>query len=413
VIPANLSTWPMAKIEDFAADEPRSITDGPFGSNLKTAHYTEQGPRVIRLQNIGDGRFIDERAHISDEHYDKLKAHSVEAGDVVIASLGNDLPRACTVPSWLGPAIVKADCIRLRPAEDVDGRYVMYMLNAPQSRDAVKDMVHGVGRPRLGLRVIRNIEIPRAPLDEQQRIVEAVEEQFSRLDAGVGSLRRAKRNLAGLRAAILRATFEGIPTAPLADRLREPLRNGRSAKRSAGGGVRVLTLSAVTGGDFSESNTKLVDLVPDDVADLWLEPGDILIERSNTSELVGTAALYRGEPGWAIFPDLLIRVRVNDEIDARFLELCLQSPPLRQYFRSRAKGISGSMPKIDQATVADAPVPSVPLQEQLAIVAAADRQLSIVRAVQASIESGLAHSVWLRRAILRDAFGGRLAVRTK
>ena len=29
--------------------------DGPFGSNLKTAHYASSSARVIRLQNIGDG----------------------------------------------------------------------------------------------------------------------------------------------------------------------------------------------------------------------------------------------------------------------------------------------------------------------------------------------------------------------
>lgn len=50
--------WVWASIEQLSAHEPRSITDGPFGSNLKTEHYREQGVRVIRLQNIGDGIFL-------------------------------------------------------------------------------------------------------------------------------------------------------------------------------------------------------------------------------------------------------------------------------------------------------------------------------------------------------------------
>jgi type I restriction enzyme S subunit len=37
----------------LAADEPFSFTDGPFGSNLKTADYVSKGIRVIRLQNVG------------------------------------------------------------------------------------------------------------------------------------------------------------------------------------------------------------------------------------------------------------------------------------------------------------------------------------------------------------------------
>jgi type I restriction enzyme, S subunit len=75
-------------VQSLAADDSRAITDGPFGSNLKTAHYTDVGPRVIRLQNIGDAVFRDERAHISQEHFSRLRHHEVREGDVVVALLG-------------------------------------------------------------------------------------------------------------------------------------------------------------------------------------------------------------------------------------------------------------------------------------------------------------------------------------
>jgi len=42
---------------DLAANERNAITDGPFGSKLTTAHDTDAGPRVIRLENIGDTKF--------------------------------------------------------------------------------------------------------------------------------------------------------------------------------------------------------------------------------------------------------------------------------------------------------------------------------------------------------------------
>src|SRR4051812_46437547 len=96
--------WAMATVEELATAD--GVTDGPFGSNLKTEHYTDAGPRVVRLQNIGDGVFRDERAHISEEHFARLEKHSVLAGDVLVASLGEILPRACLAPTNLGPAIV-------------------------------------------------------------------------------------------------------------------------------------------------------------------------------------------------------------------------------------------------------------------------------------------------------------------
>src|SRR5271167_4022418 len=106
--------WAWATVQDLAAPEPRAITDGPFGSNLKTAHYTHAGPRVIRLQNIGDGVFLDEKAHISQEHFAALSSHAVRPDDVLVAGMGETLPRACLAPRSLGDAIVKADCFRVR-----------------------------------------------------------------------------------------------------------------------------------------------------------------------------------------------------------------------------------------------------------------------------------------------------------
>ena len=158
-----------------------AITDGPFGSKLKTAHYTASGPRVIRLQNISDGVFVDASAHISEEHFASLQKHRAVAGDVVIAALGENPPRSCIVPDWLGPAIVKADCIRLRTAPDVSAKFVNFALNSEDTRRRTKKIVHGVGRPRLNLGEIKSIAIPLPPFQQQQRIVAAIKRQFSRI----------------------------------------------------------------------------------------------------------------------------------------------------------------------------------------------------------------------------------------
>lgn len=114
--------WQIATLDELKANEPRAITDGPFGSNLTRAHYTSEGARVVRLQNIGDGVFNDARAYISMQHFEDLRNHEVLAGDLLIASLGEDLPRACIAPAYLSPAIVKADCIRVRLNERADPR---------------------------------------------------------------------------------------------------------------------------------------------------------------------------------------------------------------------------------------------------------------------------------------------------
>lgn len=171
--------WTWASIDQLAAPGSRSITDGPFGSNLKSAHYVESGPRVIRLQNIKDGEFEDAYAHITQEHFESLRKHEILAGDLVIASLGENPPRACIIPASVGPAIVKADCIRFKPHLVLTLSYLNAALNCQPTRTRVKDVLHGIGRPRLSLGEIRAIALPIPPVAEQTRIVAEVDRHLS------------------------------------------------------------------------------------------------------------------------------------------------------------------------------------------------------------------------------------------
>ena len=163
--------------------------DGPFGSGLKSSHYTETGVRVVRLQNIGHGEFKDsDAAFISSEHYASLGDHSVVSGDVLIAGLGdNNHPsgRACVAPVGINPAMVKADCFRFRLNQDqIQPRFAALQLTATATV-ASAVLSTGATRQRTNLQVTsgRAIGIPSVP--EQHLIVEY-------LNAKVAAIRRAR-----------------------------------------------------------------------------------------------------------------------------------------------------------------------------------------------------------------------------
>jgi type I restriction enzyme, S subunit len=201
--------WAWASLEQLAAPEPHAITDGPFGSNLKTEHYTDSGPRVIRLQNIKDGVFGDDRAHISPAHFARLQKHQVSAGDLLIAALGESLPRACVAPADLGPAIVKADCIRFRASLRVIPYCIVAFLNSPPSRRRTEKIIHGVGRPRLNLNEIRSLPVPLPPVREQRLIADRIASQLASADHLLVEAARTAVHTAGLRQSTLRRAFQG------------------------------------------------------------------------------------------------------------------------------------------------------------------------------------------------------------
>ena len=97
--------------------------DGPFGSNLKSSDYTDSGVRVVRLENIGQLRFIGEKeTFVSRDNYEALNKHTVGEGDIIFASFIAEEIRACVLPKFSTKAIAKADCFCLRPKIDLVDR---------------------------------------------------------------------------------------------------------------------------------------------------------------------------------------------------------------------------------------------------------------------------------------------------
>jgi len=163
--------WGLSVMGDVA----ESIIDGPFGSNLKTAHYVETpGVRVVRLQNIQDGYFDDtEKAFIRERHAAQLSRHEVVAGDVLIASLGDDghpVGRACLYPDHLDPGINKADCFRFRGRSSCRNGYAMLFLNGTGARRQARGFEQGVTMKRMNLENLRKVRISLPAPDEQKRI---------------------------------------------------------------------------------------------------------------------------------------------------------------------------------------------------------------------------------------------------
>lgn len=456
-----MSGWVTAELVDLAVRD--GITDGPFGSNLKTAHYTTCGPRVIRLQNIGDAEFIDAKAHVSPEHFDRLRKHEARSGDLVVALLGGVLPRACTIPPTLGPAIVKADCARVRIDDGAaNAKFVCFALNRERLRKQIAEIVHGVGRPRITLRELKALEVPLAPRREQERIVAAIEEQLSRVDAGVAALERVKKELARYRASVLKAACEGrlVPTeAALArdeGRSYEPAREllarilterrarwdrkkkyvepaapvtsslpalpegwvratveqlstrvqyGHTASATPwNGGVRFLRITDIQDRAVDWSAVPSCEISADEIADLRLTNGDLVFAR--TGATVGKSFQLRAPFPEAVFASYLIRISPIDRTVGDWLRTFFESPEYWLQIRESSAGIG--QPNVNGSKLQALRVPLPPLAEQHRIVAEVERRFSIADEVAATVESGLARAARLRQSILKRAFEGKL-----
>jgi type I restriction enzyme, S subunit len=405
--------WVWTTLEELLAVEPRAITDGPFGSNLKSAHYTEVGARVIRLQNVGDGEFRDERAYISLDHFESLKAHNVQAGDLVLASLGEQLPRVALVPELGGPAVVKADVIRARLHPGVDPKWVFYALQAPATRAFAMSKIRGVGRPRLGLGEIRILPIPLPPLAEQRRIVMALEDHLSRLDA---AQRAVKINMHRTALLAKRIITESVPipgpphwtAAMVADAGSVDLGRQRHPDWHVGPNMRpYLRVANVFEDRIDTSDLMEMDFSDEVFERFRLSKGEILLNEGQSPEYLGRPAMYRGAPEKVAFTNSLIRFRANDNVDPEWALLVFRRHMHAGRFVREVR-ITTNIAHLSLGRFKSVEFPIPPLEEQRGIVEIIKERLAGIDRLMVSLTTAVKRSNHLRQALLTKAFSGIL-----
>lgn len=394
------------------------------GHPFKPAEWTKAGLPIVRIQNLNDPTApfnyydaeVPDRFHITDD--DLLLSWSGTPG----TSFGAFIWRR-------GPAILNQHIFRCEPRGEAF--FLDFLRLAINSRlDEMIRLAHGgVGLRHITKGKLEGLWLPVPPLAEQHRIVARVDELMGLLDqletartsrddvrgaardAALAALRDAEdsdaveaawgriarridelfadpEDVGSLRETILDLGVGGalhgkndaLPwtESTLGAVLVDGPTNGWSPKTvEHETPIKTLKLSATTRGRFDGTYSKFVDTTEEVDPRLWLKPGDLLIQRSNTPEYVGTAAIFDGPTDTFIYPDLMMRCRVSPEHSVRFIHLALLAPTARAWLRERASGTSQSMVKVNQATVRSTPLTLPPLAEQHRIVAKVDGLMSI------------------------------------
>lgn len=175
-----------------------------------------------------------------------------------------------------------------------------------------------------------------------------------------------------------------------------------------------LALTATTSGKFKEV-WNYVDISAVQAEKYFLKKDDLLIQRSNSREFVGTVCIYTGCDDAFIFPDLMMRMRCIDNVDLQYIFTALRAPAAKAYFSDKASGTSGSMPKINQEIVKMTLVPLPPLAEQKRIVARIDELMAKIDEMEET-ENGItalyeAFPGDMKASLLQAAIQGELTER--
>jgi type I restriction enzyme M protein len=257
-------------------------------------------------------------------------------------------------------------------AKRANKMFLLYALNKAVAE--IEENLHGgVGLVHITKGNLERIKIPIPPLEVQEEIVEEIEGYQKVIDGARSVLDHYRPRI---------PFHPEWPVVPLGEVIEGKPKNGYSGSpvnhRTS---LKVLALSATTSGELDLSKFKFLD---EDIAPnspCRCRRGDIYLQRGNTKELVGTAAIFDVENSDFIYPDLMIRIRADEKkIRSHYLLTILQSGPVREFVMRNAVGAAGSMPKINQGIVARIPVLLPPLPTQEEIVAEIEAEKSLVAA---------------------------------
>ncbi|WP_026735661.1 restriction endonuclease subunit S [Fischerella sp. PCC 9605] len=297
----------------------------------------------------------------------------------------------------------------------IDLKYLNYYFRTKELTQQAQNLSKGaaaISKLTLNPSQFWDLTIPLPSLEEQRRIVARVEELVGKIEE-VRSLRQKAliETEALLAVESTKLLSKTLIKGQLSDVLLEKPRNGWSARcDNMPEGTPILSLGAVTGFSYRQTEFKRTSEPVSLDAHYWLKPGDLLITRSNTPELVGHAAIYNGSPYPCIYPDLMMRLEIDEfKANKQFVHHWLACTLVRDYIKSKAKGTSPTMKKISQEVVMNIPFPSdLSICEQRRIVAYLDELQTKVDKMKRLREEAIKELDALLPSILDKAFKGEL-----
>ncbi|EKF73683.1 type I restriction-modification methylase s subunit [Alcanivorax hongdengensis A-11-3] len=281
-----------------------------------------------------------------------------------------------------------------------------------------------------------NERIAYPPLDEQKAIARFLDHKTAQIDALIAKKQSLLDKLAEQRTALIsQAVTKGLdPSVPLKDsgvdwlgeipahwmmtKLRfvindieqgwSPQCHNQSADEDQWG---VLKVGCVNGEEFNPNENKALpeDLEPRQRYEI--KPGDILVSRANTKELLGSAALVKTIQKKLLLCDKLYRIKPSEKVDSSYLLRFLRSSIARYQYEKDATGTSGSMQNIGQDTIKNLSLPLPPLPEQISIAKTLQHEYTKGLVVETKIKSVIHRLQEYRSTLITNAVTGKIDVR--
>ena len=399
------ANWPRVPLGEVLTRSTERITLDP------QATYREV---TVRLW----GKGVTTRREVLGAEIASTERHRCTPNQFIVSRIDARNGAFGLIPPDLAGAVVTNDFPLFDlNTERLEPRFLGWLSRTADFVDLCKAASEGTtNRVRLKEDTFLATAIALPPLAEQRRIVSRVDAIAARIADARRLREEVDAETKSLPKAVLGATISATPSEdwlPLSHFV-ERIENGWSplcqTRPATHGEWGVLKVGAVSLGYFDPTENKALPVGVEPIRKYEVRVGDFIMSRANTTALTGACALVTHTPACLLLSDKHFRFifREGAEVERRYLDLMLKSPPLRQQIERGASGTSSSMKNISKDKVLALRLPPHPLAEQRRIVAHLDAlqaKADTLRALQAEASAELDA---LLPAVLAKAFAGEL-----
>ena len=204
--------WTACCLKHIKAEVKNAFVDGPFGSNLKSEHFIDDGDVYVIESNFAtQGRIDTEKLKtISSEHFATINRSETRGGDIVIAKIGAQYGKASILPVLDRPAVVSGNSLKLTiNQKSCDVQFVNWHLANLKELGVMEDIVNATAQPALSLGEMNNLPMLVPPKAEQQAIVAFLNEKLGEFDTLTAEAQHAIDLLQERRTALISAAVTG------------------------------------------------------------------------------------------------------------------------------------------------------------------------------------------------------------
>lgn len=182
---------------------------------------------------------------------------------------------------------------------------------------------------------------------------------------------------------------------------------GTSSKSLVIGKVPVLRMGNIQNGDISWDGLVFSN-DNNEIEQYKVEDGDLLFNRTNSRELVGKTALFRGGRQ-SIFAGYLVRFRMALDISPEYANFVMNSK-LHTEWCNEVKTDALGQSNINATKLRMFRFPLPPVLEQRMIVEKVKKLIALCDQLEVSITDNQHHAAQLMQAVLREAFSQEIQV---